>query len=167
MLDLAMDGPPVPTQTMPEALNVQSAALSSSDGNLLLQEAEHRFRNLLSIVSAVTRRTLMENQTDPRVVDHLLSRFVALSDSGSVFSEDGIVEGDFVTVVEEELEPFLRQGDDRVLIRAHPLRLSRQLRRAIRLVVHETGDELNQARCSVSGDRDDHDHLPRGFWADT
>jgi PAS domain S-box-containing protein len=101
----------------------------------LAREAEHRSKNLLSIVQAIVRIS-QSDTTDglKRVID---GRVSALASVHSLFAETRWRGADLKTIATRELAPFSQADERRVRIEGPPVLLKPDAAQAAAIAVHE------------------------------
>lgn len=102
---------------------------------LLMNEVNHRSKNLLSVVLAVAQQTAHSTARD--FVRNFSNRVQALA-----VNQDLLVDGlwrsiDMLDLVRGQLAPFGDLGPDRIVIEGAPLRLSPAAAQSIGMAIHE------------------------------
>ena len=104
---------------------------------VLLREADHRLRNVLAVVDAITRQTLRGSDTYRQLAESLSVRFSALASANDVFRAGDDTGATIGETVENALTPFGDFSGGRVSIGGPKIRLGASLTLALRLTVHE------------------------------
>ena len=99
-------------------------------------ELEHRLRNLLAIVDAITRRTLTRSPEDRAIADTLSIRFAAVAAANDVLS-DHPRGADICDIVDDALTPFGLNWDGRICVEGPPTPVEPGLSLVLRMVLHE------------------------------
>jgi PAS domain S-box-containing protein len=101
----------------------------------LAQEAEHRSKNLLSIVQATV--TLSQSDTPEGLKRAIEGRIRALSNVHSLFAQTRWIGGDLSTIAAQELAPYSADSPTRVLIDGPPVLLAPDTAQAVAATLHE------------------------------
>ena len=99
-------------------------------------EADHRLRNLVAVMSAITRRTLNRSDSDRALAETLSLRFAAIAAANNVLIA-GSRCADICDVVADALAPFGLSWDDRILIAGPNLVIDPAFTVSLRMVLHE------------------------------
>jgi PAS domain S-box-containing protein len=101
----------------------------------LAQEAEHRSKNLLSIVQATV--TLSQSDTPEGLKRAIEGRIRALSNVHSLFAQTRWIGGDLSTIAAQELAPYSADSPTRVRIDGPPVLLAPDAAQAVAATLHE------------------------------
>jgi PAS domain S-box-containing protein len=101
----------------------------------LAQEAEHRSKNLLSIVQATV--TLSQSDTPEGLKRAIEGRIRALSNVHSLFAQTRWIGGDLSTIAAQELAPYSADSPTRVRIDGPPVLLTPDAAQAVAATLHE------------------------------
>ncbi len=104
---------------------------------LLLQELNHRVKNLLASVIAMVVYTERSASTAAEFRDKLSARLHALSRAHSLLSENAWTEASVGDVVRSTLEPHLGLGSTRFQIEGRGTRISSDTALALNMALHE------------------------------
>jgi len=118
---------------------------------LLMREVDHRARNILSTVLAITRRTQADSV--PTFVDALSGRIHALSRAHTLLAEGEAVGADLKRMVEQELAAY-GGGEGRVKIAGFRLALGSDSAQPLAMALHELAtNAAKYGALSVPGGR--------------
>jgi len=117
-------------QELKEALSGQT---------VLVQELEHRVKNMLALVQSLARQTEAEDASAREFRDNFLGRLRALTEAENLVFDDHAQILDFRELVRRSVEPF--EGADTVslTIDGPPVSLKARNGRMMALVLHELG----------------------------
>ena len=99
-------------------------------------ELTHRLRNVLALVDAITRQTLIRSAADRAIAATLSKRFAALAAVNDVFLP-GSCSADICDTVRDALAPFIQISDERIVVDGPPIVLDATLSLALRMILHE------------------------------
>ena len=105
--------------------------------DLLLGEAEHRLRNVLALVEAITRQMLRGSEAYREFAETLSLRFSALASANDVFRTGEAGGATIGETVEKALMPFGGLSNKRISIGGPAIQLTAGLTLALRMTVHE------------------------------
>jgi two-component sensor histidine kinase len=106
------------------------------DQRMLIQELQHRVKNMLGLVHAIAQQTSVEGEGARAFQEALVGRLHALAGVEDLVFEDGAKEVDMRRLVERSVQPFGHDGQ-RVALHGPPLRLPARSGRIMALVLHE------------------------------
>lgn len=165
--------PRIPVSGLVAIMDVTAHKRDQQRAEFLLQELNHRSKNLLTVIQSIARRTFSGGD-----IDSFLERFGQRL-SGLSVNLDALVNGNWQQVdlgllVRSHLEAFAAQGTSRITIEGPQVRLSPDQAQAIGLAVHELATNalkygaLSQetGRVRVSWDVDAQDHVVL-LWSET
>jgi two-component sensor histidine kinase len=101
----------------------------------LVQELQHRVKNILALVQAITAQTTTEDRTAEEFRDALLGRLWALSQAQDLMFEKGQVE--LASLVAQVIEPHRADRLDAVAIDGDPVSLTAKQGVTLGLVLYE------------------------------
>lgn len=105
---------------------------------LLIQELDHRIKNLFSVVASVVKLSSRHAETPQQLADDVNERIMALGRSHSALWRVGQDQAVTVqSVARLVLEPYLRQHGNRIRIAGESLILDIRLVQIISLIFHE------------------------------
>jgi two-component sensor histidine kinase/PAS domain-containing protein len=125
------DGVVVSVQSITERKRAEAAQ------HLLLQELNHRVKNLLAAVIAMASLSGRTASTPTAYRDELLGRLHALSRAHGLLSNNAWTDADVLSVVFSTLEPYLQADRDRFEIAGEPVRVSATGALALHMALHE------------------------------
>lgn len=106
------------------------------EGDLIREELEHRFRNVLTVVDAITRQTLRGARASPELADMLSIRIAALASANSLLAAKPVEPSSIVGVITTALAPF-DDGSGQITGSGPDVRLDPGITIALSMVVHE------------------------------
>jgi two-component sensor histidine kinase len=101
----------------------------------LAQEAEHRSKNLLSIVQATVM--LSQSDTPEGLKSAIEGRIRAISNVHSLFAQTRWIGADLSTIAAQELAPYSADSPTRVRIDGPPVLLAPDAAQAVAATLHE------------------------------
>ena len=109
----------------------------SEHQQLLLAELQHRVKNMLATISAISK-LLLKGVDDPAVYQaRLLERLGAISRTHDLLTDAEWKTASFSEIVANEARPYLQSGSDRVRLTGPELTLSAKQALSIGMAVHE------------------------------
>jgi two-component sensor histidine kinase len=112
---------------------------ATSRQKVLIQELEHRVKNMLGLVQSIARQTTAEHPAATAYRDAFVGRLQALAQAENLVFEDHAQELELQRLVQRSLEPFESHGSGAVTAEGEPLRLPARSGRVVALVLHELG----------------------------
>lgn len=106
---------------------------------VLIQELEHRVKNMLALVQAIARQTTAEHPAAIAYRDAFVGRLQALARAEDLVFEDHSQELELQRLVQRSLEPFESNGQGAVTAEGESLGLPARNGRIVALVLHELG----------------------------
>jgi two-component sensor histidine kinase len=103
--------------------------------HLLTREAEHRAKNLLANVTAMVQ--LSQADTPDGLKEAIQGRIGALANVHSLFVQSRWTGAELANLVKQELSPYSREGEMRMLINGPAVILKPELAQAIGVTLHE------------------------------
>ncbi|MBZ6077915.1 sensor histidine kinase [Microvirga puerhi] len=110
---------------------------AESQQRFLLGELNHRVKNTLATVQSIASQTVRSSPNLPAFKEAFEGRLLALSKTHDLLTLSSWREADLRDIVEQELEPYRRKGDERVLIEGPSVKLSARYAINFGLVLHE------------------------------
>jgi PAS domain S-box-containing protein len=104
---------------------------------LLLDELNHRVKNTLATVQSIAAQTLRTTAEPARFREAFESRLLALSKTHDLLTRNAWRDADLRAIVDQELAPYRRDGDQRVAAQGPPIRVPARIAINLGLVVHE------------------------------
>lgn len=119
-------------------VDVTNLAEAEKHQRVLIAELNHRVRNMLSIVSALARQTLIRTPEPDRFAESFLGRIQAMARAYGLVARDNWGDVRLRTLLQEELEPYRVDADDgRISASGPDILLRPQAALALGVVVHE------------------------------
>jgi len=118
-------------------LDVTSMVQAERHQHMLVDELNHRVRNMLTVVISLARQTLRQSRTLEQFSTSFLGRVDALAAAYTLLSRDHWTDVKLRSVLLEELQPFTVEGRDKFEIEGPPLYLKPRGALTISMVVHE------------------------------
>jgi two-component system, chemotaxis family, CheB/CheR fusion protein len=103
----------------------------------LVEELNHRVRNMLAVVAAIARQTLKRTSSPEGFVEAFTSRIRSMGDAFTLVSNQNWNRVGLHDVIAKQLEPFAIGPADRLKIQGGELPLNPTQAIAISLIVHE------------------------------
>jgi len=103
----------------------------------LVQELNHRVRNMLTVVAAITKQTLKRTRSPEEFAQALQGRIQALAGSYSLLSRDNWGSVSLDEVLGNELGQYRADADGRIAIDGPPIAFKPVAAVALGLIVHE------------------------------
>jgi two-component sensor histidine kinase len=123
-----------------ERHNSQNAlAQATRDQSILVQELEHRVKNMLSLVQSLANQTIADEPAARLFRDTFLGRLQALAQAESLVFGGHAQEIELELLVRRSIEPFEAADAGALTAEGPPLRLPARSGRIIALVLHELG----------------------------
>ncbi|QFU16172.1 sensor histidine kinase [Microvirga thermotolerans] len=110
---------------------------AESQQKLLLGELNHRVKNTLATVQSIASQTLRTSPDLSNFKDAFEGRLMALSKTHDLLTRSSWREARLRDIVDQELAPYRRSGDERVSILGPPVTLSPRYAINFGLVLHE------------------------------
>jgi PAS domain S-box-containing protein len=117
------------------ARDITERKRSEAQISVLAREAEHRAKNLLSNVGAMVQ--LSQADTPDGLKEAIAGRIGALATVHSLFAKSRWTGAELVSLVEEELSPYSRDGEMRTQIDGPTIMLKPDLAQAVAVALHE------------------------------
>jgi two-component system, chemotaxis family, CheB/CheR fusion protein len=126
-----------PSHAVAIVLDVTQRKLAAQHRELLLGELNHRVKNTLATVQAITRQTLASAHDLASFRDAFMSRLQSLSNTHDLLAKDAWRSVDLREVVEAELAPYAATGRPAPHIVGEALLLNPKTALALSLALHE------------------------------
>jgi len=110
---------------------------AESQQKLLLGELNHRVKNTLATVQSIASQTLRSSPDLSNFKDAFEGRLMALSKTHDLLTRSSWREAGLRDIVEQELAPFRKTSDERVVVDGPPVTLSPRYAINFGLVLHE------------------------------
>jgi PAS domain S-box-containing protein len=102
-----------------------------------LDELNHRVKNTLTTVQSIASQTLRTTETSAQFKEAFEGRLLALSKTHNLLTRKSWREAELRDVAEQELAPYRKQGDERVVLNGPNVRLPARYAINLGLVLHE------------------------------
>jgi len=103
----------------------------------LVQELNHRVRNMLTVVSAITQQTLSRSHSPEQIAVTLKGRIQALATSYTLLSREQWGDIPLQDILLNELTQYRQESRDRIVLAGPPVSVKPAAAVALGLVVHE------------------------------
>jgi two-component sensor histidine kinase len=103
----------------------------------LIEELNHRVKNMLTVVNAMARQTLATSPSPEDFTDKFIRRIDALGRTHSLLSREQWASVQLCDVARDSLEPYILGGHNRVSLEGPPVALDPKSALALGLVFHE------------------------------
>ena len=117
--------------------DIQERKESQALVKLVLDEANHRVKNLLSVVSAIVRTSARSAATVKQLEEGVSLRLQGISASHDLLMGKAIDGGDIAQLVRRQLAIFTDCAVERIIIDGPPLQLAPRAVQAFGMVLHE------------------------------
>ncbi len=118
-------------------LDVTSIVEAETHQRLLVDELNHRVKNMLTVVISLANQTLRRADTLDAFSESFMGRIKALTSSYSLLSDASWNDIELRDVLMEEIRPFLSGQCENIALDGPPLRLGPQAALALGMAVHE------------------------------
>jgi len=103
----------------------------------LVEELNHRVRNMLAVVAAITKQTLARSRSPEDFADTFQGRIQALATSYGLLSREQWGNVALESILLNELDQHRQEGDRRITLEGPPISLKPAAALALGLIVHE------------------------------
>jgi two-component system CheB/CheR fusion protein len=118
----------------------------------LVDELNHRVRNMLTVVNAIAAQTLTPSRADPALVQEFTGRIRAMSMSYSLVSRENWGEVALSEIVSEQLRPYRKANGGHIDVAGPLVMCKPNAAMLLGLVVHELGtNAVKHGSLSKSG----------------
>jgi two-component sensor histidine kinase len=114
-------------------------AEATRNQSVLIQELEHRVKNMLSLVQSLANQTIADEPAAQVFRDTFLGRLQALAQAENLVFDGHAQEIELERLVRRSIEPFEAADAGALIAEGPPLRLPARSARIIALVLHELG----------------------------
>lgn len=120
------------------ALDITAKHEREQENRLLMRELDHRVKNSLATVQAITRMSLVAGKSIPEAKDELLGRLRAMSDVQNLLVERNWRGSNVEAVLANALAPFgYEPGGARIILEGPKVRVTAKQVQALSMAVHE------------------------------
>ncbi len=117
--------------------DVTERRLAEEQQRVLLDELNHRVKNTLATVQSIASQTLRNSPEPIRFREAFESRLLALSKTHDLLTRNAWREADLDALLEQELTPYRRESDPRIVLDGPAIRLPARVAINLGLVIHE------------------------------
>jgi PAS domain S-box-containing protein len=118
------------------ARDISERKRTEERANLLVQEVDHRAKNILATVQAVATSTQADSV--PEYIESFMGRVLAMSRANKLLTESRWRGADLRRLVEEELEPYGGgEPNDRIVLSGPPESLPPPVAESLSMTLHE------------------------------
>jgi two-component system CheB/CheR fusion protein len=117
--------------------DVTGLVAAEAQQRVMVQELNHRVRNMLAVVSAMAQQTLATSPTPKAFIDTFSARIQAMGRTYGLVSREGWTEIGLKEVFATALAPYQGKGDGRVRIEGPAVALKPPTALALGMVAHE------------------------------
>jgi PAS domain S-box-containing protein len=125
-----------PTNLIGVLYDITGPKRAEEQQRLLLDELNHRVKNTLATVQSIASQTLRTSKPD-EFKPMFESRLLALSKTHDLLVQNAWREADLGALIEQEVAPYRREGDDRIVVSGPQVSLPARAVINLGLVVHE------------------------------
>ncbi len=118
-------------------IDVTSVVQAESHQRLLVDELNHRVKNMLTVVISLASQTLRRADSLETFSETFMGRIKALTASYSLLSRANWTDIELREVLTEEVRPFLSRQQDNIILDGPAIRLAPQGALALGMAVHE------------------------------
>jgi PAS domain S-box-containing protein len=132
-------------------VDISERKKAEAQQSLLVRELHHRVKNTLATVQAVMGTTMRHSATMEEFQHAFIGRVAALSKTHSLLTEDNSQLVSFLTLLNNELQPFDNDGS-RIALEGNDVMLPAHLAVPIGMAIHElTTNAVKHGALSISG----------------
>ena len=118
-------------------VDVTSLVQAEAHQRLLIDELNHRVKNMLTVVISLATATLRRSESLPEFSDMFMGRVHALSAAYTLLSREGWEKVALHEMMAQELQPFLSDERHNVVIEGPPVMLEPRRALALGMALHE------------------------------
>jgi PAS domain S-box-containing protein len=123
--------------TIIEVRDIRAEKKAQEHQRLLINELNHRVKNTLATVQSITSQTLRNAATAQDAKDALEGRLLALSRTHDVLTRENWESAELREIVEQAVEPYRGQGEDRFHLEGAWVRLPPRMALALAMALQE------------------------------
>lgn len=116
-------------------LDISERTRADEHRNLLLAELDHRVKNVLALIQSIARQSLAAADGD--AAESFTGRISALAQSHALLAGSRWEGADLADLVEKSVEPYRREGIERLEITGPGVRVKPKAAQALSLALHE------------------------------
>ncbi len=131
------DSNSVVSGTLVTFLDVTSVVRAEQHQRLLVDELNHRVKNMLTVVVSLASQTLRRSEDLAGFGELFLGRVHALSGAYALLSRENWMSVPIRDVIQEEMQPFSVEGTPRVVLTGDTVALTPSAALAMGMAVHE------------------------------
>jgi two-component system, chemotaxis family, CheB/CheR fusion protein len=153
-------------------VDVTNLVQAEQHHRLLVDELNHRVRNMLTVVISIATQTLRQSKTLPEFSGNFMGRVNALAAAYTLLSRDNWTDVPLRDVLLEEAKPFMAADQENVSLSGPPVYLKARGALALGTVVHELITNATKygalsvlaGKIAISWEIVPHDDGPRLVW---
>ncbi|MEO5698704.1 MAG: PAS domain-containing protein [Burkholderiaceae bacterium] len=123
--------------TLVTFVDVTSIVRAEQHQRLLVDELNHRVKNMLTVVMALARQTIRRSGTIEEFAASYLGRIDALTTAYTLLSQEDWQAVSLSDLILEELKPFLAGDRTNIMLRGPPVQLESRAALAMGMAMHE------------------------------
>jgi PAS domain S-box-containing protein len=123
--------------TIIEVRDISAEKKAQEHQRLLINELNHRVKNTLATVQSITSQTLRNAATAQNAKGALEGRLLALSRTHDVLTRENWESAELREIVEQAVEPYRGQGEDRLHLEGPLVRLPPRMALALAMALQE------------------------------
>jgi two-component system, chemotaxis family, CheB/CheR fusion protein len=110
---------------------------SETQQRTLVEELDHRVRNMLSVVNAIATQTMRHHRSPDRFVEAFTGRIRAMGAAYTLVSSRNWTEVPLFDLIREQIQPAQAQGDARIRLQGSDYNMVPSAALSLSLVMHE------------------------------
>jgi two-component system CheB/CheR fusion protein len=118
-------------------VNVTNIVKAEAQQRTLVEELNHRVRNMLTIVGAIANQTLAKSASPDRFAEAFLGRLQSMGKSYALVSRENWGDVSLKDILTNELETYAKEGDSRIGLGGPEIAFAPPQALAIGLAFHE------------------------------
>lgn len=125
------------TQVLGTALDIGARKQADERQQMLIRELHHRVKNILATVQAISSATARSASSFETFREDFSDRLVSLGRTHSLLTREAWAGAGLIEILESELDPYLGDGDGRVVIEGPAVIIPRDMTVPIGMAIHE------------------------------